>query len=242
MQTAHLSQIINEDRHLTTNLLSRGWRVVFASDVLTATDSPTTLARWIMQQVRWARATHIESLLQPKVYLMSHPLLFYGMAKREFGPVIALVAILYYLLTARQLIVVSVSDLALRVLASSAYNVLRNPHRPGRRALRWVLPGIFFYHVPLPAVHVWSMLTLTADGWGTSMRASSERQKKDSVRQAWWETGFFVAWMAVVAGSVARFVAARYGLGWAHEMVAMAVCMAAAAFAAWKTTIDKITS
>ncbi len=33
-------------------------------------------------------------------------------------------------------------------------------------------PDIFFYYVPLPAIHVWSMLTLTADGWGTSMRAS----------------------------------------------------------------------
>jgi hyaluronan synthase len=80
--------IVNEDRHLTTNLLLRGWKVMFASDVLTATDTPTTMARWLKQQVRWARATHIESLLHPRVYATSHPLLFYGMAKREFGPAI----------------------------------------------------------------------------------------------------------------------------------------------------------
>lgn len=195
-----------------------------------------------MQQVRWARATHIESLLQPRVYLMSHPLLFYGMAKREFGPVIAFFAICYYCLTARQVIVVSVFDLCLRVLVSSGYNVLRNPHRLSRGSLRWVVPGIFFYHFPLPAVHVWSMLTLTADGWGTSMRASGERQKKDSVRQAWWETGFFVGWMAVLAGVAVRWFAAWYELGSREEILGMLVCMTAAAFAAWKTTIDKITS
>ncbi|KAG7433788.1 hypothetical protein Forpi1262_v005499 [Fusarium oxysporum f. sp. raphani] len=37
--------IVNEDRRLTTNLLVRGWGVVFASDVLTATETPTTVTR-----------------------------------------------------------------------------------------------------------------------------------------------------------------------------------------------------
>ncbi|KAJ4052043.1 hypothetical protein NW763_008192 [Fusarium oxysporum] len=39
--------IVNEDRRLTTNLLVRGWGVVFASDVLTATETPTTVTRWL---------------------------------------------------------------------------------------------------------------------------------------------------------------------------------------------------
>ncbi|KAJ6437317.1 hyaluronan synthase [Purpureocillium lavendulum] len=198
--------IINEDRHLTTNLLQRGWGVVFASDVLTSTDTPTTLARWLRQQVRWARATHIESLLQPRIYPMNHPLLFYSMSKREFGPAIALVAVVYYFCTSRQLIAISVPDLLLRCVAAFAYNGLRNPHRLEPTSLKWVVPGMAFYHIPLPAVHVWSMLTLTADGWGTSMRASGERAKKDSTSQAWFEMGFFVAWMGIVAGCFAKWL------------------------------------
>ncbi|CAG9951112.1 unnamed protein product, partial [Clonostachys rosea f. rosea IK726] len=198
--------IINEDRHLTTNLLKSGWGVVFASDVLTATDTPASLSRWLRQQVRWARATHIESLLQPRVYLKSHPLLFHGMAKREFGPVLAAIAMIYYFFTARQLIVFSATDLFFRCIVGLVYNVLRNPHRLRTSSLKWVIPGIVFYHVPLPAVHLWSMLTLTADGWGTSMRANSEQAKKDSTWQAWWENGFFVIWMGVVAGSAARWM------------------------------------
>lgn len=43
--------VVNEDRHLTTNLLMRGWTVTYVSDTLAATDTPTTLSRWIMQQV-----------------------------------------------------------------------------------------------------------------------------------------------------------------------------------------------
>ena len=171
---------------------------------------------------------------------MSHPLLFWGMAKREFGPVIGAIAILYYFLTSKQLVVVSLHDLAWRVLITAVYNLLRNPHRLSNNSLRWVLPGILFYYVPLPAVHVWSLMTLTADGWGTSMRASGERARKDSVRQAWWETGFFVIWMGVVAGSVARLVSWHFEWTSASELVAVFFSCLFAAFAAWRGTIYKI--
>ncbi|CAM1504642.1 Fc.00g022330.m01.CDS01 [Cosmosporella sp. VM-42] len=231
--------IINEDRHLTTNLLSRGWGVVFASDVLTATDTPTTLARWIKQQVRWARATHVEAILHPRVYAMNNPLLFFGMAKREAGPVIAAIAVLYYFLTSKSLIDISWFDIALRCLVGAGYNMLRNPQRLSKRSLRWVIPGMFFYHVPLPAVHVWSMFTLTADGWGTTMRASSELRSKESVCQAWWETGFFVVWMGVIGGAVARLLSTRYGLDWVHTILAISLTCFVACFSAWKTTIHK---
>ncbi|KAH0524547.1 hypothetical protein TsFJ059_007044 [Trichoderma semiorbis] len=231
--------IINEDRHLTTNLLLRGWGVVFASDVLTATDTPTTLARWLKQQVRWARATHIESLLQPKVYLITHPLLFYSMSKREFGPIIAFVATMWYFFTGERLIIVFISDLLVRIVASALYNLFRNPHRLERASLKWIVPGMFFYHLPLPAVHVWSLFTLTADGWGTSMRNSSEMAKKDSVRQAWWETGFFVGWMGVVAGCVARWVATHNEMQEREILAAMVVSFVAAAAVAWRFTIHQ---
>ncbi|KPM39253.1 hypothetical protein AK830_g7302 [Neonectria ditissima] len=229
--------IINEDRHLTTNLLSRGWGVVFASDVLAATETPTTLPRWIMQQIRWARATHMESLLQPKVYLMSHPLLFYGMAKRESGPVIAAIAVLYYFLTSRQLFVVCVFDLAVRMSISTCYNVLRNPQRLSKESLRWVLPGIFFYYIPLPAIHVWSMMTLTADGWGTTMRAAAERTRVSSLRKAWGELGFMVIWMGVVTGALARWFATAYDLSPEHRAISMLLSFSIASCIAWKALI-----
>ncbi|KAK4164444.1 family 2 putative glycosyltransferase [Cladorrhinum sp. PSN259] len=231
--------IVNEDRHLTTNLLLRGWKVIFASDVLTATDTPTTMSRWLKQQVRWARATHIESLLRPKVYLVSNPLLFYGMAKREFGPAIGAGAVTWYFLTGRQLVVFSVMDLVFRILISSLYNFLRNPHRLTREDLKWCVPGIFFYYVPLPAVQVWSMLTMTADGWGTSMRASGdmERAKREGRRKAWFEMGFFVVWMGIVAGALAKFLAGYFELMWRERVVMVGLSVGLASWMAWKGTI-----
>lgn len=208
--------------------------------MLAATDTPTTLARWIRQQVRWGRATHIESLLQPKVYAMSHPLLFYGMSKRELGPLMAFFAIVYYFFTSEKVIAISLPDLALRCLCAAGYNMLRNPHRLQPRSLKWIIPGMAFFHIPLPAIHVWSMATLTADGWGTSMRASGERAKKDSVRQAWFETGFFVVWMGVVAGCLARWFSEHLVvMDGGAKMLFLLANVGAASFTAWWLTIHK---
>jgi hyaluronan synthase len=195
------------------------------------------MAKWLKQQVRWARATHIESLLQPQVYANSHPLLFYGMAKREFGPVIAAAAVLYYFVTSTQLIDFSFADIGLRICLAILYNMLRNPDRLRGNARLWVLPGMFFYYIPLPAIHVWSMLTLTADGWGTSMRADGEQARKSSSRKAWFETGFFVVWMGIVAGTATRWLSAYLELGWGQETTAVALGVSVASIAAWRTTI-----
>lgn len=229
--------IVNEDRHLTTNLLLHGWKVIFASDVLAATDTPTTMSRWLKQQVRWARATHIESLLHPRVYATSHPLLFYGMLKREFGPAIGAAAIVWYFFTSQQLLVFSHRDLLWRIVVGSAYNLLRNPDRLTRDGVVWVFPGILFYYIPLPAVQVWSLLTMAADGWGTTMRASGEKARRDTLSKAWWETGFFVVWIGILAGCVAKVGAIYFSLVWHEKMAAILVCMGIASLGAWRITI-----
>ncbi|RBA13430.1 hypothetical protein FPRO05_02224 [Fusarium proliferatum] len=230
--------IVNEDRHLTTNLLVGGWGVVFASDVLTATETPTTVTRWLRQQVRWARATHIESLLIPRVYGMSHPMAFFAAARREFGPLVVAVAVLSYFFTSHKLLYFSYRDLFLRISITTIYNILRNPDRL-RLALCWyVVPGMFFYNIPLPAIHIWSLVTMTADTWGTAMRASTEISKKDSSRKKWFETGFFVVWMGIVGGTVARWLANEFGLYQGQTLVSMLCGIWLASFCSWKATIE----
>ncbi|KAL1836418.1 hypothetical protein VTJ49DRAFT_5168 [Mycothermus thermophilus] len=229
--------IVNEDRHLTTNLLLRGWKVMFASDVLTATDTPTTMSRWLKQQVRWARATHIESLLHPRVYVTSHPLLFYGMMKREFGPVIGAVAIIWFFFTSQSLVIFSGRDILIRIVIGFCYNLLRNPDRLTRRGIAWVIPSVFFYYIPLPGVHLWSIMTMGADGWGTTMRASSERARKETLRKAWFETGFFVVWMGLLGGAAAKLIGIHMDWVWHQRMAAIAVSSAVASYGAWRITI-----
>ncbi len=176
----------------------------------------------------------------PRVYAISHPLLFFGMSKREFGPVLAVVAVLYYLVTSKQLVSVSLADIGFRLLLSLVYNLLRNPDRLGWRAWQWLVPGILFYYIPLPAIHVWSMLTLTADGWGTSMRASEMQVVKPAATKQHFGLLFFVLWMAVLAGAAAKFISAYFHLFLVQRWALVLVSMSIAYLGAWKATAGEL--
>ncbi|KAK7428155.1 hypothetical protein QQZ08_005395 [Neonectria magnoliae] len=229
--------IVNEDRHLTTNLLVNGWGVIFASDVLTATETPATLTRWLRQQVRWARATHLESLLIPRVYAMSHPIAFYAAVRREIGPLVVAVTVLSYFFTSQKLLYFSNNDLLLRIGITAMYNLMRNPDRLKLSSTVWVIPGMLFYNLPLPGLHIWSLVTLTADTWGTEMRANGELSKQDSTRKRWFETGFFVVWMGIVAGAMVRWMANELYLPHGVRLALMLSSILLASFSAWKATI-----
>ncbi|RAH86877.1 hypothetical protein BO86DRAFT_428717 [Aspergillus japonicus CBS 114.51] len=206
--------IVNEDRHLTTNLLLRGWTVTYVSDTLTATDTPTNLRKWILQQVRWSRSGHIESLQSPTLYLLTSPLFFWAAIKREAGPLLGLGYILYYLCTGASLAYFSWTDLAVRLVYTILYNILRNPDRSVRTLVLWVglLPALLFYNIPLPIVHFWSAVTVLEDGWGTSMRSKEAGVVPDTgMWKRWKELGFFVVYMGIVAGVAARILAGHLG-------------------------------
>ncbi|KAJ5232216.1 hypothetical protein N7468_005172 [Penicillium chermesinum] len=213
--------IVNEDRHLTTNLLMRGWTVTYVSDTLAATDTPTTMSRWIMQQVRWSRAGHIESFQQPRVYLLNNPLFFWAAIKREFGPLLGLLYILYYLFTGKSFAYFNWYDVGIRVSYTLLYNYTRNPDRGPSHSWFWVIPGLLFYNIPLPMIHLWSLITVFQDGWGTSMRATAELSKRGQAWKRWNDLGFFVVWMGVVGGTAARMAATH--LGWTDEGVFLAI-------------------
>ncbi|OQD77933.1 hypothetical protein PENDEC_c002G02437 [Penicillium decumbens] len=203
--------VVNEDRHLTTNLLMRGWTVTYVSDTLTATDTPTTLSRWIMQQVRWSRAGHIESFQQPKLYLLTNPLFFWAAIKREAGPLLGFLYILYYLVTGHCFAYFNWYDVGIRIAYTLMYNYTRNPDRGPSNSWFWIVPGLLFYNIPLPMIHLWSLITVFQDGWGTSMRSSSELSKRGQAWKRWNDLGFFVVWMGIVGGTAARMAAHMAG-------------------------------
>ncbi|KAJ5908321.1 hypothetical protein N7495_001003, partial [Penicillium taxi] len=203
--------VVNEDRHLTTNLIMRGWNVTFVSDVLAATDTPTTLSRWILQQVRWGRAGHIESIQQPKVYILTNPLFFWAAIKKEIGPLLSFFYILYYLLTGNCFAYFDWYDIGMHYTYTLLYNFLRNPDRTNDWF--WVVPGLLFYSVPLPAIHLWSLITVFHDEWGTSMRSTTEmfKFKRAKAWKRWNDLGFFVVWMGIFGGTAARMTAQMVG-------------------------------
>ncbi|GLI73655.1 hypothetical protein PoHVEF18_001875 [Penicillium ochrochloron] len=215
--------IVNEDRHLTTNLLMRGWTVTYVSDTLTATDTPTTLSRWIMQQVRWSRAGHIESFQQPQIYVLNNPLFFWAAIKREAGPLLGFGYILYYLITGRCFAYFNWYDVGIRVVYTLLYNFFRNPDRGPTNYWLWIGPGLLFYNIPLPMIHLWSLVTVFQDGWGTSMRSTSELSKRGQAWKRWNDLGFFVVWMGIVGGTLARMFANM--AGWDETSVHQAIVL-----------------
>ncbi|CAI7626526.1 unnamed protein product [Penicillium glandicola] len=203
--------VVNEDRHLTTRLLLKGWRVVFVSDVMTATESPTTFRRWLLQQVRWARAVHVESFHQPGVYLMQSPILFFAALRRQVAAFLMPATVVLYLVSGMLLFrSFSLLDYFYRVALTITYLALRNPYRPTAKEWMWSLPANLFYHVPLPAIQIWSFLTLLHDAWGTTARSNTEVAKKSMLRMKIWEVGFFVFWMGILGGATGRYVATTF--------------------------------
>ncbi|KAJ5691286.1 hyaluronan synthase [Penicillium malachiteum] len=200
--------VVNEDQHLTTRLLLKGWRVVFVSDVMTATESPTTFRRWLLQQVRWARAVHVESFHRPGVYLMQSPALFFAALRRQFAAFVMPATVVLYLVSGMlPFRSFSLHDYFYRLVLTITYLALRNPYRPTAKEWMWSVPANLFYHVPLPAIQVWSFLTIFHDSWGTTARSRTEAAKQSKLRLKIWEVGFFVFWMGILGAAAGRYVA-----------------------------------
>lgn len=169
--------------------------------------------------------------------MINHPFLFLSALKRELTHMVVFVQGIMYIFSEASLVPMNMQDLVIRLLGLSFYNFLRNPDRQSANAVLWMLPGLMFYNIPLPAVQVWSLLTLTADTWGNSMRSSSERVKKDSLGKKWYEAGFVVAWMAAVGVILAKWLSVRFDVVLQHLHLAEASLAVCFALVTWKFTI-----
>ncbi|KAH9893106.1 hyaluronan synthase [Xylariomycetidae sp. FL2044] len=213
--------IVNEDRHLTTRLLLKGWKILFIPDAFTATESPINLRRWLLQQVRWARSVHIESYCRPEVYLQQPPIFFFAALRRQLTGLTMLAVAIVYLFTGSSPLRFSMYDYLLRMSFTLFYLAVRNPLRPSLQEWLWSIPANLFYNVPLPAVQFWSLITLFNDSWGTSMRSSKELSRHSKLRSKMWEVGFFVVWIGLFGGIMGRYVATALMLSPAHIMLYM---------------------
>ncbi|KAJ8066294.1 hypothetical protein OCU04_005374 [Sclerotinia nivalis] len=197
--------VVNEDRHLTTNLLLQNWKVTFNTSALASTDTPTTLLRWLLQQMRWARATHIECFQYPQIYTIHGVILFVTAMRRFYGPLIIGVFTIRYVFTGYTVHALQFWDFLLRVALCTSYNFWRNKSHVA--SIKYLVLSQLFYQLPLPGIMFWSVLTVLEGGWGTSMRNANEQKK--SRFAGWdnlWSTTAVVIWMGFVGAAAARWV------------------------------------
>ncbi|KAH8701417.1 hypothetical protein GQ44DRAFT_631775 [Phaeosphaeriaceae sp. PMI808] len=206
--------IINEDRHLTTRLLLRGYRSIFIFDAITSTETPDTLRKWILQQVRWARSTHIESYAYPSVYIQQSPLLLLGALRRQMVPFFHFVQVFVYLFYGQVPVYLGWKNYGWRVLFTLVYLKWRNPTNTSVKEWIYSIPNGVAFHAIVPAIQVWSLFTSFADSWGTSKGGSKE--ERDTRWGIWkskaWESGFLVVWMGIVGGVIGRWLSTMMGL------------------------------
>ncbi|OWY53824.1 hyaluronan synthase 3 [Alternaria alternata] len=158
--------IVNEDRHMTTRLLLQGYRVRYISHAVTATETPVTLRRWLLQQVRWARAVHIESYAHPTMYLNQPPLFFYAALRREITSfVIFTTMVSYFFVGVSPFMRFIPRDYVVKFLLTAVYLKARNPINPTWGEWVWSVPAALFYMIPLPAIQAWSFVTMLANEW-----------------------------------------------------------------------------
>ena len=161
---------------------------------------------------------HIESLHRPKVYLLQSPVLFFGALRREMSVFLLPLNVALYLLLGRPFYwKFTAIDIANRVIWTTVYLSFRNPYPAKKGWWIWILPSQVFYNIPLPAIQLWSLLTITNDAWGTTMRA--EKSHRASLKKKVIEMGFFVLWLSMLGGALGRWVASLFDLGTAYVLL-----------------------
>lgn len=206
--------VVNEDRHLTTKLLLDGWKVTFNTEAIAYTDTPTTPLRWILQQIRWARATQIETFQYPAVYAIHGPIMFLSAMNRFYGPLSVMVFTLRYVFTGHVIRAYSIYDILGRIVLVTTYNLVCYERQAGCSVF-FLAISQFFYQLPLPGLVVYATLTVLEGGWGTSMRNKKEVLKS---KGAGWEhfgaITAVVAWMGIAVAALGQWLANSYAPAW----------------------------
>lgn len=160
-----------DDRHLTNLTLRNRWQVLYTPFASCQTETPTTLWRWVRQQIRWNRSFYREMIFNFK-WAHKHPLwLTYDLTYQTLFPALLLIGMAMQVVFAvhtRSFVptLVFVTSLLLGGGFRSLYSYLltRDP-----RKFCLAFYGFLYIIFLLPA-RLWALATLWHTTWGTSAR------------------------------------------------------------------------
>ncbi|OJD29684.1 glycosyltransferase family 2 protein [Diplodia corticola] len=216
--------LVNEDRHLTTLLLARGFRTTFHPSALLHTAAPSTAAAWIVQQCRWSRAIVLETLAHPRVLAARNPMLALYAVRRIAGPYLQAWIVVRYLASGTRVAISSPADIAARVLLCSVYTAAQGGARrsgdagagAGRwcRVWPWLCASQVFLQFPQPPVVFWACVTVFDGSWGNEGVGGGAGGKGRAtlwtrLRTLGWTWAPFVCvavWVGLVAAAVCKFL------------------------------------
>ena len=161
-----------DDRHLTNLLLSRGYNIYYNHKAICWTETPVTLKRWILQQIRWGKSFIRELFLNLKWFhkqslWLAYDLLFLSLY--SIFLIIGLIVLLFQFKVANL-----IYFLYSIVIVSSLRGVFGVIYYKDIRYMYFMFYGLFFVFILLP-IKLWCLFTLKEISWGTSTR----KDKKD---------------------------------------------------------------
>lgn len=195
--------------------------------------------RWLLQQLRWARAAHIERFQYPRAYAIHGPVLFVNALVRHHSSLCVALCAARYAWDGRLGMSLTPADVLLRVALFGAYNAAVHPLRAASVGPAALVLAQLFYQLPLPGIVLWSTLTTLQGGWGTQMRAAGVAPAKGAVGARWRLRPEVVdnvgaltavaAWLVVVGAAVARAVATKVAPAFVNASIGSAVVVVAVA-------------
>lgn len=213
LYTTNRIKTINEDRHLTTRLLLSGWKISFSAQAIVATDAPTTLAGYTRQQLRWSRATIMESLYYPLVYFRHSPVLFLASLRRLIVPIVCMCTVCNYLYNGGEgsTDFVVVRDILFRILLCASYTVIRHKGKLTWFAIQLIAQPVWF--ILRAGYSLWSFVTVFDNNWGSFRNVGMLGSNAESKKTVDFLSGSQLAssvWLGLVAAAMCKYVARAF--------------------------------
>ncbi|KAJ5041334.1 uncharacterized protein L3040_005879 [Drepanopeziza brunnea f. sp. 'multigermtubi'] len=206
--------VTNEDRHLTTRILWAGYTVHYAHKAIVYTDAPNNFTAWVKQQVRWSRVTMIETLWYPWMVNRLYPWHIYNILKARSMPLLVFMSITSCALgleTPTPITVAVLADVFCMYALQVVYLVHVSADFATRSDIIWLVPSIAWFFLMMPAIVVWSLVTIQDDSWGNIPRGSLGTKGGKEMIQPRAMTGikhigFMIVWIGVILVAVGRVV------------------------------------
>lgn len=161
-----------DDRNLTNLVLREGYRVRYINESLAWTSAPTTMRKWLQQQIRWSKSFYRELIWTFKNIVIPsprqlHPYILYDMVIQAILPLLLVVALLFAAYrSVFESYLYAFAYLAVLVgvaLLRANYAIIRT----GEKGF-WLFPLYAVLHMfLLIPVRLYAISTLWNNRWGT---------------------------------------------------------------------------
>lgn len=172
-----------DDRHLTNLVLKYGGITTYEGDAICYTDTPTTLSRFISQQVRWGKSFVREYLLNLTWFNLKNLWLVFDLSFQILYSFIILVILVQYFLTYD---ILTYLYLALSIIIVSYLRVIYSIIVTKEKYyIVFGLYGFVFFNFLLPLKY-WSTFTVNITNWGTGNRLTKTFKNNDIIPVILW--------------------------------------------------------